>query len=119
MAIDFDKHKDCTLINSIRNVATFDILKKNSLMLYCKPTKGTEGLFMRVKINLFFFFRKPLQFRNHTWHHLAQYLVQYFKNIGLVMEQFDWLILVIGPLTTTVLLVINVSYPVDSDVCGE
>ena len=30
------------------------------------------------------------------WDHLGQYLVQYWENIGLAMEQSDWLILVTG-----------------------
>ena len=31
--------------------------------------------------------------------HLGQYPVQYLQNIGPAIEHFDWLILVIGPLT--------------------
>ena len=54
----------------------------------------------KVIVNLFC---KPLQCTNRVRYHLGHYPVQYLVKYWTGNEQFDWLILVIGPLAAQVM----------------
>ena len=68
-------------------------LKNNFQMLFNRKIKKYERVFMQAT-----FIVSPLQRTNCAQDHSGHYMVQCFENIRPVMEQSDWLILVIGPL---------------------
>ena len=74
------------LINQARGLYWENILVRSQASLVNKR------FIIRLKKALKF---KGTQVRDHS----GQCLVQYLENIGPAIEHFDWLILVIGPLT--------------------
>ena len=65
----------------------------------CSANNKNKGFLCKPSL---FLFCKQLQRTNRAQDHSSHYLAQYFENIGLTTEQSDWLILVIGPLATSV-----------------
>ena len=61
--------------------------------------KSTREVFYASKLILFC---KLFQRTNRARDHSKYYPVQYLENIGPATEQYDWLILVIGPLAAQV-----------------